>query len=187
MKLIVLILLTGLSLNIFALDSSVVPIATVNPSSSAGQCSYYFIDIVNGTMPGGTLPSGTNLTLQFYNNGMPTSFSTAVPCDGTYKIVFNLNVLANSNVNQITITPQIADSTGTPIYPTGGSPANLYIYPQCNNVNYTATPYCSMGEISGSSQVSLTNGTQIGSLRITASSSITITGGIISAYLVSSP
>jgi hypothetical protein len=189
LKILVLIFLLTLMGDscVLASDSSVVATSTVNPTAAAGQCSYYFIDIVDGTMPGGTNPQGTNLPLNFYNNGSSTNFAPAAPCSGTYKIVFNLNVRANTNVAMVTITPQISSSTGTVIYPAAGGPTNLYLYPQCNNTNFTSTPYCTMGEISGSAQVSLNLGDQIGAPSLTASSSITITGGIISAYLVSSP
>jgi len=177
------LVLLSCSLNCYALDSTgLTNFPTLTPGGSPSTCSYVFMDIFSGTTPGATRPSGTTIVTQFYNNGTPSTQSTTLPCDGTYQVFFEMD-LQGSNVSSVKINPLVIDSTGTVII----VPLNYYLYPQCNNASYSSTPYCTIGKISLSAQLSLKKGVTIAAPIIAASSSVILISGMFYAYLVSSP
>ncbi len=183
-----------LPLQVYALDSVVNNPVTVIPQAGGGGavCSYYFVDTYDGTvLPGGIgsdpLPMGTAINLKFYNKvynsslqtavSMPTASTSSIPCAGTFQLVFTLELQANTNVSTVAVTPVVKDSLGTVLYPPATGNATTMLYPQCNNAGYASTPYCTVGWVTGSVQVSLPLNDQVLAPTLTTDSSVTVVGG----------
>jgi len=143
----------------FALDSSTLnpPLINALDTSSNSSCSYYRIDIFAAM----TTSTGWN-PLKFYNNGVSLPATPPVPCAGTYQMTFMVE-LKMPNVATLVVTPLVQDILGTVLYPAALGAATTTLYPQCNNVSYSTTPYCSVGWVTGSVQVTLPVNDQVGS------------------------
>lgn len=189
------ILLLCLSLVALAMDSTLSPPTTIlqpevtSTSTSTTFCSFFYSDIFDGTMPPQSpAPTpNTTFTLKFNNNGAPSTASPEVPCEGTYKVVYTIQIQATTNVADISVVPTANTSTASVVYPQSGAPGTLHLYPQCNNSGYASTPYCTNGEISGSGVVTLTQGDKFYAPTLTTSAPVIITGGQFIAYLISPP
>jgi hypothetical protein len=280
----------------FAGDSTFSSVPTVQNGSNT--CNYNFVDSYDGTVqpivdtPTLTTTPGQVLPLTFYNNANPSPTTTPIPaiCKGrTFKIYFIIDLQANSNLSQISISPSITNQNGTSLYTlpaqtvlssvnsalnstvtnasnynnqtayctpntnvpvvggsgsgasarfnmtcewmgcgsfnlvlanggngykvgdtismtptsscrgfstysttvtssmlsaystTSTSPMPLTIAPQCNNSSST-TPYCSIGQVSGSSFVTLNPGDTVTAPTINANASVTVIGGQFRVY-----
>jgi hypothetical protein len=169
----------------FASDSTLIAApTTVANGAGAGSCTYYFVDGYAGTvLPSSyAYPTGTNITLSFNNNGSATNKTTALPCAGTYKMIFTIELMANTDVTSITVTPNVVDVNSISLFPSGGSPTSFTVYPECNNSGYSGAPYCTIMEISGSGLAPLTQGDFVVAPVLTASSSVKVIGGQFILY-----
>lgn len=184
MRLYGVVILLLVSMTLFADSTLEVPKSVTNGSSSG--CSYYYIDGFTGVvLLGGTttpIPQGVNITLTYYNNGVPATMTPQVACTGKYQISFNFDIQATTNDPVITIQPSITTYNGVTVYPPVQNPpvasTPISIYPMCNNAGYTQ-PYCTISPISDTSIVSLNQGDQINAPVLKSSKIVKVVSGTL--------
>ena len=183
-------LLLLLSLPARAFDSvKNMPVTVIPISGVAPTCSYHYLDTYYGAISPGGMQNGTSMELSFTGNfwsnsqqavvSSPSGVSPMVPCSGTYQIIFSIELKAINNLATIQVTPTLSDDmTGATLYPPTGVAAAMPLYPQCNNSGYTATPYCSVGWVTGSVQAYMPINDAV-YLTLITNSPVTVVGGQI--------